>query len=60
MNLLDKKKKMAEVMRMKSNIMDAEVQIEERKQEIVRIENKIESFNTRIEELDNELKDTKE
>jgi len=52
---LEKKKKEAEIMRMRSNILDAEVQIEERKEEIQRIGNKIETFNNRIEVLEKEL-----
>jgi len=60
MSLLETKKKNAEIMRMRSNIMDAEVQIEERKEEIVRIETRIESFKDRITTLEEELNKNKE
>lgn len=55
MSVLEKKKRKAEIMRMQSNILDAEVQIEERKEEIIRVENKIKTFEKRITVLEEEL-----
>lgn len=56
LNALDRKKKETEIMKMRYNISDAEVRIEERLQEIERIKDSIASFEGRIAELESELK----
>lgn len=50
MDIQTRKKKL-EMMKMDANIMDAEIRIEERKAEIKRIEDQIETYKVRKEEL---------
>lgn len=57
MRPLDYKKKQAQLLKMKSNVMDCEIKIEERKEEMSRLEGQIIKYEEEINKLEAELAD---